>query len=174
MGTPRTDRDSTGSKAAADSPLRRVLGRWRGPGVVLAAAGLVLSMLSTGSASARADLRATDKVASSPRSANAPVRVAEFVAECPFTHRLPDDPIVFPGLPGASHMHSFFGNDSTNAHTDLAALKRGRTSCSPTTDLSSYWTPTLYAGGKEIEPTGTTFYYLGEGVRDDVIATIKP
>ncbi|AGP59807.1 DUF1996 domain-containing protein [Streptomyces rapamycinicus] len=155
-------------------PLRRVLGRWRGPGVVLAAVGLILSMLSTGPASARAELRATDKAAPSPRSAEAPVRVAEFVAECPFTHRLPDDPIVFPGLPGASHMHSFFGNDSTNAHTDLAALKRGRTSCSPTTDLSSYWTPTLYAGGKEVEPTGTTFYYLGEGVREDVIATIKP
>ncbi|MFE9064593.1 DUF1996 domain-containing protein [Streptomyces violaceusniger] len=157
-------------------PLRRVLGRWRGPGVVFAAVGLVLSLLSIGPASARADLRATDKAgaASSPRSANAPVRVAEFVAECPFTHRLPDDPIVFPGLPGASHMHSFFGNDSTNARTDLAALQRGRTSCSPTADLSSYWTPTLYDNGKEVEPTGTTFYYLGEGVRDDVIATIKP
>lgn len=25
-----------------------------------------------------------------------------------------------------------------------------------------------------MEPTGTTFYYLGEGVRDDVIRTIKP
>jgi hypothetical protein len=25
-----------------------------------------------------------------------------------------------------------------------------------------------------VEPTGTTFYYLGEGVRDDVIATTQP
>ncbi|ATL81216.1 DUF1996 domain-containing protein [Streptomyces malaysiensis] len=157
-------------------PLRRVLGHWRGPGVILAAVGLILSMLSTGSASARADLRADDRTgaSSSAPSVKAPVRVAEFVAECPFTHRLPDDPIVFPGLPGASHMHSFFGNDSTNAHTDLAALKKGRTSCDPIADLSSYWTPTLYDNGKEVEPTGTTFYYLGEGVRDDVIANIKP
>ena len=28
---------------------------------------------------------------------------------------LPDDPIVFPGLPGASHMHTFMGNTTTNA-----------------------------------------------------------
>ena len=38
-----------------------------------------------------------------PASAE-PVRVAEFLADCPYSHRLPDDPIVFPGLPGASHM----------------------------------------------------------------------
>ena len=46
------------------------------------------------------------------------VRVAEFLADCPFSHRLPDDPIVFPNLPGASHMHSFFGSTVTNALLD--------------------------------------------------------
>jgi hypothetical protein len=102
------------------------------------------------------------------------VRVAEFLADCPFTHRLPDDPIVFPGLPGASHMHSFFGNTTTNAHSTVATLLAGGTNCNPVTDLSSYWVPTLYAGGVAVEPTGTTFYYLGEGVRDDVIARIQP
>ena len=59
------------------------------------------------------------------------VRVAEFLAVCPFTHRLPDDPIVLPGLPGASHMHSFFGNTSTNAHTTLATLQNSPSNCSP-------------------------------------------
>ncbi len=81
---------------------------------------------------------------------------------------------MLPNLPGASHMHSFFGNDSTDAHSDLASLEKAGTSCAPRTDLSSYWVPTLYDGTKEVEPTGTTFYYLGEGVRDDVIRTIKP
>lgn len=28
------------------------------------------------------------------------IRVAEFPADCTYSHRLPDDPIVFPGLPG--------------------------------------------------------------------------
>jgi hypothetical protein len=102
------------------------------------------------------------------------VRVAEFLADCPFSHRLPDDPIVFPGLPGGSHMHSFFGNTSTNANTDLNSLLNGSSNCNPGIDLSSYWVPTLYADNVPVEPTGTTFYYLGEGVRDDVIARTQP
>ncbi|WP_218920414.1 DUF1996 domain-containing protein [Lentzea guizhouensis] len=102
------------------------------------------------------------------------VRVAEFVAECPFTHRLPDDPIVFPKLPGVSHMHSFFGNVSTNAHSDVESLGKATSTCNPKKDLSSYWVPTLLVDGQPVEPTGTTFYYLGEGVRDDVTKRIQP
>lgn len=103
-----------------------------------------------------------------------PVRVAEFLADCPYSHRLPDDPIIFPGLPGASHMHSFFGSRVTNAHTTLADLQRGATNCNPSVDRSSYWVPTLYRNGTPVEPTITTFYYLGEGVRPDVTARIQP
>ncbi|MFE2757398.1 DUF1996 domain-containing protein [Actinosynnema sp. NPDC059335] len=102
------------------------------------------------------------------------VRVAEFLAECPYSHRLPDDPIVAPNLPGASHMHSFFGNTTTNARSTVQTLLAGTSNCSPGVDLSSYWVPTLYADNQPVEPTGTTFYYLGEGVRDDVIARIQP
>ncbi len=47
-----------------------------------------------------------------PAPANS-VRVSEFNAACPYSHSFKDDPIVFPGQPGASHMHSFFGNTST-------------------------------------------------------------
>lgn len=102
------------------------------------------------------------------------VRVAEFLAECPYTHRLPDDPIVFPNLPGASHMHSFFGNRSTNARSTVDSLRASTSSCNPGIDLSSYWVPTLYVNNQPVEPTGTTFYYLGEGVREDVTARIQP
>ncbi|WP_061296697.1 DUF1996 domain-containing protein [Herbidospora cretacea] len=94
------------------------------------------------------------------------VRVAEFVAECPFTHRLPDDPIVMPGLAGASHMHSFMGNKVTNASTNLGDLLAGSSSCDPKVDLSSYWVPTLYNGDTPVEPSSATFYYLGEGVSE--------
>ncbi|WP_197093752.1 DUF1996 domain-containing protein [Nonomuraea sp. SBT364] len=103
-----------------------------------------------------------------------PVRVAEFLADCPYSHRLPDDPIVFPGLPGASHMHSFFGSRVTNAHTTLADLQNGATNCNPSVDKSSYWVPTLYNGNTPVEPVITSFYYLGEGVRDDIIARTQP
>ena len=100
-----------------------------------------------------------------PTQAVAIVRVSEFLADCPFSHRLPDDPIVFPGLPGASHMHSFFGATSTNAHTNLNSLQSGRSNCNPGVDLSSYWVPTLYnAANQPVEPNIVTFYYLGEGI----------
>ncbi|WP_405014587.1 DUF1996 domain-containing protein [Kitasatospora sp. NBC_01539] len=102
------------------------------------------------------------------------VRVAEFLADCPYSHRLPDDPIVFPGLPGASHMHSFFGNNATNGNSNLGSLETAGGTCNPVADISSYWVPTLYADNVPVEPTGTTFYYLGEGVRDDVIANTQP
>jgi len=102
------------------------------------------------------------------------VRVAEFLAECPYTHRLPDDPIVMPGLAGGSHMHSFFGNTSTNADSDIKSLLKGGTTCSPKADLSSYWVPTLYSNDKPVEPTGTTFYYLGEGIKDELMAQTRP
>jgi hypothetical protein len=102
------------------------------------------------------------------------VRVAEFLADCPYSHRLPDDPIIFPGLPGASHMHSFFGNVTTNANSTVQSLLAGRSNCNPSIDLSSYWVPTLYNNNTPVEPTIVTFYYLGEGVRDDVIARTQP
>jgi hypothetical protein len=102
------------------------------------------------------------------------VRVAEFLADCPYSHRLPDDPIVFPNMPGASHMHSFFGSVVTNATTTVNDLINANSNCNPSIDKSSYWIPTFYNNNVPVEPTTGIFYYLGEGVRDDVIATIQP
>ncbi|MFK3980535.1 DUF1996 domain-containing protein [Micromonospora sp. NPDC050397] len=102
------------------------------------------------------------------------VRVAEFPADCPFSHRLPDDPIIYPRLAGASHMHSFFGNTSTNANSDYTSLANASSNCNPAIDLSSYWVPTLYNNNVPVEPTIATFYYLGEGVRADVVAQTQP
>ncbi|TDC31310.1 DUF1996 domain-containing protein [Micromonospora sp. 15K316] len=102
------------------------------------------------------------------------IRVAEFPADCSYSHRLPDDPIIFPGLPGASHMHSFFGSTVTNAHTTLPDLLISPTTCNPQVDTSSYWVPTLYRNNVAVEPVISTFYYLGEGVRSDVVARTEP
>ncbi|MFC0506912.1 DUF1996 domain-containing protein [Micromonospora costi] len=102
------------------------------------------------------------------------IRVAEFPADCPYSHRLPDDPIIFPGLPGASHMHSFFGSTVTNAHTTLPDLVNSTSTCNPRVDTSSYWVPTLYRNDVPVEPTIVTFYYLGEGVRSDIVARTEP
>lgn len=101
-------------------------------------------------------------LAANPDRASAVIRVAEFVAECQFSHRLPDDPIVLPALPGASHSHDFFGNRATDAFSTYQSLLGATGNCNPAPDISSYWVPTLFRGNTAIVPTGITFYYLGE------------
>jgi Domain of unknown function (DUF1996) len=133
--------------------MRKTMTRWRlgaRLGLVVAAVGALLTggLMTT----------APD------RAAAAPVRVAEFLAECPLSHRLPDDPIVLPRLAGASHSHDFFGNRSTNANSDVNTLAGASGNCNPAPDISSYWVPTLYNGQQAIQPSIITFYYLGEGV----------
>jgi len=88
--------------------------------------------------------------------------LAEFRADCQYSHSLQDDPIVAPGIHGASHMHTFVGNDAVNANTvatDLTTFTA--TTCKPVLDHSSYWVPTLYdnATGKPVQPTGFRVYY---------------
>jgi Domain of unknown function (DUF1996)/Carbohydrate binding module (family 6) len=88
------------------------------------------------------------------------VRVPEFNASCQYSHSKPDDPIVFPGLAGASHMHSFLGNSSTDANTTTDTLLRNAgSSCRPAEDLSAYWIPSLYEHGQVVEPKDVTVYY---------------
>ena len=88
------------------------------------------------------------------------VRVPEFNATCAYSHSRPDDPIIFPGLPGASHMHTFLGNNSTNAYsTTRTLLANAGTTCRPAPDLSAYWIPTLYENDRAIEPKDVVVYY---------------
>jgi hypothetical protein len=82
-----------------------------------------------------------------------------FVAECAFTHRASDDPIVFHGMPGASHSHEFFGNGSTRASSTLRSLSRSSGNCLPAGDRSAYWTPTLYRHGRALRAVQVQAYY---------------
>jgi hypothetical protein len=95
----------------------------------------------------------------------------EFPANCTVTHRLNDDPIVFPGLPGASHNHTFVGNPTTPAATTPPALLGGPTSCQDPKDASSYWFPTLLQNGVPVAPERVTVYYKS-GVSD--YRTVRP
>src|SRR5690242_9635677 len=73
--------------------------------------------------------------------------VAQWNVLCSIDHFAADDPIVYPGQPGRSHMHSFYGNTSTNAATTTASLQAASPStCGRgmgTSDLSGYWVPSL-------------------------------
>jgi hypothetical protein len=91
----------------------------------------------------------------------APVRGSEFRADCPSKGRAGDDPIVRPGQPGASHVHEFFGNTSTNAYSTLTSLRAAGTTCDPVADRSAYWVPTLYQNGQAVPPQSVRIYYQG-------------
>ncbi|MGW0436644.1 DUF1996 domain-containing protein [Micromonospora sp. NPDC003197] len=91
----------------------------------------------------------------------APLRGSEFRADCASKGRSPDDPIVRYGQPGTSHMHEFFGNQTTNAYSTLQSLGAGTTNCNPVADLSAYWVPTLYKNGVPVAPEHVTVYYQG-------------
>ncbi len=83
----------------------------------------------------------------------------EFQVNCPAVRHAKDDPIIYPGQPGASHNHTFFGNTTTNAFTTEATLEAGPTSCQFAGDKSGYWTPTLYAKGQIVDPDYAIVYY---------------
>jgi hypothetical protein len=77
-----------------------------------------------------------------------------------------EDPIVFFGQPGKSHLHQFFGNTHVNAFTTSDSLV---TNCSSTSsggaaNCTAYWTPAMVdASGQVVRPVdypnGTTIYY---------------
>jgi Domain of unknown function (DUF1996) len=92
-------------------------------------------------------------------------RVAQFLVECPFSHALADDPIVYPNQAGESHLHMFFGNESANAASTAGTLTEGSTKCDQPADLASYWVPGLYDGETLVTPERSVAYYrTGVGV----------
>ena len=82
-----------------------------------------------------------------------------FIENCRFSHRAPDDPIVFFGKPGASHDHTFVGNRTTNASSTFGSLRSGATTCMRADDTAAYWVPTLYQGTTAVLPIAATIYY---------------
>jgi hypothetical protein len=87
----------------------------------------------------------------------------DFVSACRYTHSAPDDPIVHPGQPGASHSHDFFANTSTGAGSTLGSLQAAPSLCRREGDTAAYWVPTLSDGAKVVHPTRVLAYYLVAG-----------
>ncbi len=96
--------------------------------------------------------------------------IGTFEAVCTFSHRLSDDPIVFPHGPGASHPHDFFGARRTNAFSTNESIRTTNTNCvrhssaAPSADHSAYWAPTLYVNGNPVVAKTMGAYY-NTGVR---------
>jgi hypothetical protein len=85
---------------------------------------------------------------------------------CEISHLAYDDPIVFPGQSGASHLHMFFGNDFADANSTYQSLRTsGSSSCQGgPLNRSAYWIPAIHnAAGKVVAPEFLNVYYKGNG-----------
>ncbi|MET7424652.1 DUF1996 domain-containing protein [Dactylosporangium sp. NPDC005555] len=169
--------------------MRRQLGLLLATGLLLAACDpsqgpVVISQPAPSSvapSSAAPPVSGQSSAAPAPAATASPVKTftdkppqaqyREFHANCTETHRLSDDPIVFPGLAGAAHNHTFVGNPAADATSTPQTLLKGRTSCEDTLDASSYWFPTLTRNGAVVKPEKVTIYYKS-GVKD--YRTVQP
>lgn len=121
-----------------------------------------------------ADLAAFEALTPAPLPPGKARDVPEFHALCTVFHRASDDPIVVPGLPGASHNHTFFGNRTTDYASTYDSLKGGGGTCAPAEDHSAYWVPTLYLDGQPVNPVEVTVYYGSRHTGEGQYKNIKP
>ena len=93
----------------------------------------------------------------------APAGDGAFRTVCTFAHMSFDDPIVFPGQAGRSHLHTFFGNTGSNANSTADSLRTtGNSTCrGGIANRSAYWVPTMIdtADGTPIVPDSIGVYY---------------
>ena len=97
-----------------------------------------------------------------PKADNGASPGGNFRMACAYSHFSYDDPIVFPGQPGKSHLHMFFGNTAVDAHTTTDSLvNSGGGSCNGfELNRSGYWTPAVLDGkGNIVVPDRIILYY---------------
>jgi hypothetical protein len=79
---------------------------------------------------------------------------------------LADDPIQFPGQPGKSHLHQFYGNVSADGNSTYSSLRaKGDSTCGGdgkgrALNRSAYWIPAMLDGNDNVvQPDSVTIYY---------------
>jgi Domain of unknown function (DUF1996) len=86
-----------------------------------------------------------------------------FRVRCGYSHMAFDDPIVFPGQPGRSHLHVFFGNTAIDANstTNSIANGGGSTCSGGILNRSGYWVPAMVDSqtGRAVVPIDMIVYY---------------
>ena len=89
------------------------------------------------------------------------VDVGAFRFLCAPSHNAYNDPIVYPGQPGKSHLHTFFGNTLADANSTYASLRTtGDSTCNAVLNRSAYWVPAMMNGaGKVVMPDYLAVYY---------------
>jgi hypothetical protein len=96
-------------------------------------------------------------------STTAAADIGAFRLGCFYSHMNFDDPIVYPGQTGVSHLHVFFGNTDVNAaSTSDSIASSGNSTCSGgTLNRSAYWVPAMVdaTDGTPITPSAILVYY---------------
>ena len=91
--------------------------------------------------------------------------VGAFRFNCGAGQLLYDDPIMYPGQPGKSHLHQFYGNLGVNASSTYTSIRTtGDSTCAPTpgapVNRSGYWMPAMLDGaGNVVRPDRVLVYY---------------
>lgn len=112
----------------------------------------------------------------SPKSippGNAPDVVGAFRFLCGPGQIAYDDPIMYPGKPGASHLHQFFGNLAANGNSTYESLRlNGESTCNNALNRSAYWMPAMMSGkGSVVRPDRVAIYYKRRPSTDPVCKT---
>lgn len=88
-----------------------------------------------------------------------------------------DDPILYPGQPGKSHLHQFYGNVTADAHSTYASLRAaGDSTCNWTgtgtaANRSAYWMPAMLDGkGNVVRPFEVAVYYKQRPQSDPTVS----
>jgi hypothetical protein len=86
-----------------------------------------------------------------------------FRTECEFSHMAFNDPIVYPGQPGRSHLHVFFGNTDIDAFsTPESIANSGNSTCAGgIANRTAYWIPAVIdtRTGAPVVPDNAIWYY---------------
>lgn len=98
----------------------------------------------------------------------APDTVGAFRFSCAPSHLGYNDPIVYPGQSGKSHLHQFFGNTLTNAYSTYESLRTtGTSTCNNALNRSGYWIPAMINGAdKVVKPDYVSIYYKRRPMSD--------
>jgi hypothetical protein len=86
-----------------------------------------------------------------------------------------DDPLVFPGQPGKSHLHEFYGNTGANAYSTYESLRTsGSSTCAYGAyplNRSAYWAPAILDGkGHVVNPDFIEIYYKRRPATDPIVS----
>ena len=107
----------------------------------------------------------------SPSASDFPQHV-DWVTVCHVTKHAPEDPIVYPGLTGRSHDHTFSGNTGITPSSTAQELVDQPTNCTDSGDTASYWMPTLLVDGSPLMPYMVRAYYRAATRKTSTLRTI--